>query len=227
METAAPKSEFTRRWRWNKAAPRRTFYNHFLRFFYRTLCRYRKFGVENVPVSGPVILMINHISWADPFLVLAAIGREMTPMAKVETFENPKSRWLIEPYGAIPVHRGAVDLQAIKSALDVLGNGGVILISPEGTRSKTGGLIEAQEGLAFLATRSDAQLVPVGIVGSQNILPGLKRLSRAEVTITFGEAFRLDTGGRKANREMLQSLTTDAMRRLAAILPESMRGIYR
>lgn len=226
MRTEGQKSTFTQRWRWNKRAPRRGFYNGFLRVFYKVLARHRVLNLHHLPKSGGVILMINHVSWADPFLVLAAVGRLMYPMAKVETFEDARTRWLVEPYGAIPVHRGAVDLQAIKAASEVLNEGGVVLISPEGTRSKTGGLIQAQEGLAFLATRTKATLVPVAIVGSPDIIPSLKRLRRADVTITLGEPFQMDTGGRKADRAMLQQLTDDAMHRLAALLPEGMRGVY-
>jgi 1-acyl-sn-glycerol-3-phosphate acyltransferase len=220
-------STFSKRWTWHKHAPNRAFYNHFLRFFYRVLVRHEVVNAENLPASGPVILLINHVSWADPFLVLAALKRVMFPMAKVETFENPKTRWLLQPYGAIPVHRGAVDLQAIKAAMEVLKSGGMVLISPEGTRSKTGGLIQAQEGLAFLATRTDAQLVPVAITGSVGIFSALKRFRRNDVKITLGAPFQMDTGGKKADKAMLQHLTDDAMRRLAAILPEHMRGVYR
>jgi 1-acyl-sn-glycerol-3-phosphate acyltransferase len=226
MRTEGRKSTFTQRWRWNKHAPKRGFYNGVLRVFYKVLARHRVVNPHNMPKSGGVILMINHVSWADPFLVLAAVGRLMYPMAKVETFEDARTRWLVEPYGSIPVHRGAVDLQAIKAASEVLNEGGVVLISPEGTRSKTGGLIRAQEGLAFLATRTQATLVPVAIVGSPDIIPSLKRLRRADVLITLGEPFRMDTGGKKADRAMLQSLTDDAMHRLAALLPPGMRGVY-
>jgi 1-acyl-sn-glycerol-3-phosphate acyltransferase len=111
--------------------------------------------------------------------------------------------------------------------MEVLKSGGMVLISPEGTRSKTGGLIQAQEGLAFLATRTDAQLVPVAITGSVGIFSALKRFRRNDVKITLGAPFQMDTGGKKADKAMLQHLTDDAMRRLAAILPEHMRGVYR
>jgi 1-acyl-sn-glycerol-3-phosphate acyltransferase len=225
--TEGAKSTFTKRWQWYAHAPNRAFYNLFLRFFYKTLCRHRVHNAHLLPKSGPVILMINHLSWTDPFLVLAALPRVMFPMAKVETFEDARTRWLLQPYGAIPVHRGAVDLQAIKAASQVLKDGGMVLISPEGTRSKTGGLIQAQEGLAFLATRTDAQLVPVAITGSGEIFKSLKRLHRATVDITLGEPFRMDTGGKKPDRALLQTLTDNAMRRLAALLPEGMRGVYR
>ncbi len=226
--TRAPgkQSTFTRRWKWNRRAPLRGFYNAWLRAWYALGMRHRVIHPEHMPKAGGVIVMINHINWADPFVVLAALGRPITPMAKVEAFEDWRVRWLVEPYGAIPVHRGAVDLQAIKSATEVLNAGGAVLISPEGTRSKTGALIHAQEGLAFLATRTGAWIVPTGIVGTPEILPALKKLRRAEVTITLGEPFKLESGNEKLSRERLRELTDYAMRRLAAILPAPMRGVY-
>ncbi len=108
----------------------------------------------------------------------------------------------------------------------MLKEGGVVLLAPEGTRSKTGGLIQAQEGLAFLATRTQAQIVPVALTGTPDVMRGIKRLRPATVTLTLGAPFMMDTGGKKADRAMLQSLTDDAMRRLAALLPPEMRGVY-
>lgn len=223
--TPGKHSAFTRRWKWNKRAPLRGFYNAWLRAWYRLGMKHRVVHPEHLPRTGGVIVMINHINWADPFVVLAALSRPITPMAKVEAFEDWRIRWLVEPYGAIPVHRGAVDLQAVKSATEVLNEGGVVLISPEGTRSKTGGLIQGQEGLAFLATRTGAWIVPTGIVGTPDILPALKRLRRAEVTITLGPPFKLEAAG-STSRAQLQALTDYAMRQLAAVLPAHMRGVY-
>lgn len=224
---AGKKSVFTRRWKWNKRAPLRGFYNLCLRLLYRLLARHRVVGLENVPQTGPAIVMINHVAWADPFVVLAALGRPIVPMAKVEVFEDWRIRWLTSPYGAIPVHRGDVDTQAIRSATEVLSEGGLVLISPEGTRSETGGLIQGQEGMAYLAARTNAPILPVAITGTPQLNAHLKRLRRAPITITVGRPFRLDAGGGKLSRDVLRQLTDEAMRHLAAILPEAMRGIYR
>ncbi len=224
---AGKKSVFSRRWKWNKRAPLRRFYNFFLRLFYRLLVRHTVLGLENVPASGPAIVMINHVAWADPFVVLAALGRPIVPMAKVEVFEDWRIRWLTAPYGAIPVHRGDVDTQAIRSAMEVLNAGGLVLISPEGTRSATGGLIQGQEGMAYLAVRAGAPILPVAITGTAQLNAHLKRLRRAPITITVGKLFHLDAGGDRLSRDVLRRLTDQAMRHLAAILPEDMRGIYR
>ncbi|MCL4505362.1 MAG: 1-acyl-sn-glycerol-3-phosphate acyltransferase [Chloroflexi bacterium] len=224
-QTAGKKSAFSQRWKWNKRAHLRWLWNAGLRFAYRALMRVQVNGLEHVPPSGPVIVMINHVNFFDPVVVLAALGRPITPMAKVEAFEDWRIRPLVVTYGAIPVHRGAVDTQAIRSATEVLASGGMILISPEGTRSSTGGLIQGQEGLAYLATRTNATILPVGIVGTPQIWPMLKRFRRAPVTFTIGAGFVMQTDG-KPTRETLRRLTDDAMYRLAAVLPEAMRGVY-
>jgi 1-acyl-sn-glycerol-3-phosphate acyltransferase len=223
---AGKKSKFSQRWKWNKRAPWRGFWNLLLRCAYATLMHLEIKGLENVPPHGPAIVMINHVNITDPIVVLAALGRPITPMAKVEAFEDPRFRLLVVTYGAIPVHRGAVDTAAIRSAVEVLEHGGMILISPEGTRSKTGGLNQGQEGLAYLATRTNAQILPVGIVGTPDLIPSLLHFRRAHVTFTIGQPFSLPVTG-KPSREELSRMTDQAMRALAAILPEEMRGVYR
>jgi 1-acyl-sn-glycerol-3-phosphate acyltransferase len=224
--TAGKKSAFSQRWKWNKRAPLRWFWNALLRFAYVAFMRLEVKGLQHVPASGPVIVMINHVNFFDPVVVLAALGRPITPMAKVEAFEDWRIRPLVVTYGAIPVHRGAVDTAAIRSAGEVLSEGGMILISPEGTRSPTGALIQGQEGLAYLAARNHAWVLPVGIVGTPQIRSSLKRLRRAHVTFTIGAPFKLGAG-EKPTREQLRQMTDQAMRALAATLPENMHGVYR
>jgi len=226
LHTEAIRSTFTQRWPWNKRAPGRRFFNACMRMIGAVLIRMRFIDLHNVPASGPAILMINHVSWADPFLVFIAVKRSIVPMAKVEAFEDPRTRWMVGPYGTIPVHRGEIDLQAIRAATEVLQEGGLVLISPEGTRSKTGGLIPAQEGLAFLAVRTNAPVVPIAVVGASHVLSALKTLRRATVTVTFGAPIDLNPGRGKVDRSGLKSRTDIAMRRLAALLPPDMRGVY-
>ena len=91
---------------------------------------------------------------------------------------------------------------------------------------KTGGLIQAQEGLAYLATRTQAQVLPLGIVGTPDLWPMLTKFRRAHITFTIGPAFTMQTQG-KPTREQLRSLTEDGMHRLAAVLPPEMRGVYK
>jgi 1-acyl-sn-glycerol-3-phosphate acyltransferase len=124
------------------------------------------------------------------------------------------------------VHRGAVDTSAVRSATEALSEGYLVLISPEGTRSPDGALQRAQEGMAFLAARANAPILPIAIQGTPGIVSGMKKLHRARVHINIGPVFTLDTHGQKPTRELLTTLTDDAMRRLAALLPPEMRGAY-
>ncbi|NJM41262.1 MAG: 1-acyl-sn-glycerol-3-phosphate acyltransferase [Anaerolineae bacterium] len=226
---SAPRSVFSKRWKWRKSAPMRTFYNWLLRILCKLTLRMHFVNLHLLPKEGPLIILINHIHWSDPFLLLASVGRDVTPMAKVESFEDPRARWAVDFYGSIPVHRGEVDLQAIRAATELLAQGRAVILSPEGTRSRTGGLIRAQEGLAFLATRTKATLIPAGIVGTVGVDANLKRFRRTDVTITFGEPFTLNpdaTGNGKVTRDQLRHLTDEAMHKLAAVLPVEMRGVY-
>jgi 1-acyl-sn-glycerol-3-phosphate acyltransferase len=197
-----------------------------LRWAYGALMRLEVRGIENVPRSGAGIIMINHVNFFDPVVVLASLGRVVVPMAKVEAFEDKRIGFLVASYGCIPVHRGVVDVQAFRSAIEALQSGKLVLISPEGTRSPTGELIQGQEGLALLAARTGAPVIPVGIVGTPRLWAMMKTFRRAHISLTVGQSFVFGIEG-KPTREQLSQFTDQAMRALAAILPEEMRGVYR
>jgi 1-acyl-sn-glycerol-3-phosphate acyltransferase len=223
------RSVFAQRHKWKKSAPLRGFYNALLWLMFSVLTRLRIHHIERMPKatqgSNGVIVVINHVHAIDPGAVLPWFGRPLTPLAKVEAFETIGAFLWVVPYGCIPVHRGEVDVQAIRAASEVLAAGGAIVISPEGTRSPTGALIRGQHGLAYLAYRTQATIVPVGIVGTTNVLPALRRLRRAPVDIIVGEPFKLQFAS-KPSKEDLQRKTDEAMYRLAALLPAEMRGVY-
>ncbi len=225
--TESKKSKFTQRWKWDKTARH---YN-FLQWLGRTLIKLltrRVYieGMEHVPSTGPLIVMINHISIADPVLPLMLVPRKITPMPKVEAFENPLTRWMVIGYGAIPVHRGSVDTQAIRAACEVLESGGAIIISPEGTRSPTHALIHGQPGMAFIVNRCkvDVQILPVALLDTDQLVPLWKRLRRPDVHMKIGAPFVLQkpTSG-KAD---LNAMTDEAMRHLLPLLPPNMHGVY-
>ena len=134
---------------------------------------------------------------------------------------------LMNALGAIWVRRGEVDRESLRSALEVLKAGGVIGMSPEGTRSRTGGLLEGKIGAAYLASRADAPLVPVALAGTEIGLPSVFRLTRPRLTVTIGKPFCLPGASPRADRSQLQAHTGLIMRTLAAMLPEKLRGAYR
>ena len=185
-----------------------------------------KRGWENIPRTGPVIMMINHIAFLDPVILTGMMPRSMVSMAKVEAYED----WLIGPilrsFDSIPVNRGAADLSALRRVLDALEAGLAVLIAPEGHRSETGGLGEAHEGIAFVAYRAKVPIVPVGISGTPEFKHRYWKMQKTHVTYRFGQPFYLDTGGERATTEMLKVMTDEAMYQLAALLPPEQRGLY-
>ncbi len=194
-------------------------------------------GVENIPTTGPVILVGNHISFLDPVIVVGLLPRPVIAMAKSEAFEDKFLGPLVRAFDAFPVRRGEIDRQALRIALRVLEAGLLLWISPEGTRSPTGQLQPAaagrrqrgQNGAAFIAARSGAPVAPVTFVGTdqfkRNIRPPL-RGKRTSVTVTIGPPFYLGRGQPLAHGKALDEMTEKVMRRIAALLPPEMRGVY-
>ncbi len=197
-----------------------------LRLAVRVVLDLNMTGVEHIPASGPVILISNHISFLDPVLVVGLLPRPVIPMSKIENFEDKLLGPLVRAFDAFPVQRGQVDRQALRAALHVLEAGLPLWIAPEGTRSETGQLQRGLGGLAFIATRSNAPIVPMAFVGTPNFKHNIRRLKRTRVTWTIGKPFHLERGRLHARQQTLDEMTDEAMRRIAELLPPEMRGVY-
>jgi 1-acyl-sn-glycerol-3-phosphate acyltransferase len=183
-------------------------------------------GLENIPADGAGVLLINHIAFVDPIAVLYVTPRYITPMAKVEVYEYPVVGVFPRLWGVIPVRREEVDRRAIQMALEVLSAGELILVAPEGTRGPE--LQRGKEGMAYLASRGNAPIIPVAIEGTPGF-PALhftRRWREPGVHITFGRPFRYREDLRRAGREELRLMADEAMYVLAAMLPERRRGVY-
>jgi 1-acyl-sn-glycerol-3-phosphate acyltransferase len=204
----------------------------FLRFLLRTVAFTllvkldRVNGLDHVPREGPAILLINHIAFVDPIVVMHVMPRNIVPMAKVEVYDYPLIGVFPRVWGVIPVRREEVDRRAIQGALDVLGAGEIILVAPEGTRGTE--LQRGKGGVAYLASRSGAPVIPVGIEGTPGY-PALrfsKRWRQGGAQVTFGHPFRFHPGLKRANGEQLRKMADEAMYILASLLPEHRRGVY-
>jgi 1-acyl-sn-glycerol-3-phosphate acyltransferase len=147
-------------------------------------------------------------------------------MSKVEVFDIPLIGFLTRAYGTIPIQRGQGDSRALRQSLQVLREGGVLLISPEGTRSPTYSLQQGKEGMALLAARTGAPIIPVAITGTEQRVRYWRRLRRVPVRILIGNPFYLDPGEERPRRPILRAMTDEAMYQLAATLPPEYRGIY-
>lgn len=184
-------------------------------------------GTENIPAEGPYILAINHMSKADPPLIMIS-----WPMTRIRFFAAEKWKKhvifgpLMKHSGAIYINRGEVDRKALREALEALKDGAVFGLSPEGTRSKIGALIQARDGTAYLASRAKVPVVPVGLVNTDRLGSNMAHLRRTNLETRIGQPFYLpDTGSRPKGAE-LAAYTHLIMAHIAALLPERYWGYY-
>ena len=185
------------------------------------IARVRLSGLENVPAEGPFIIASNHLSWFDVPLIPAYLSRPVIYMAKEETFLS-RIGWLVRFMGAFPVKRGEADRQALRAAGEQLKEGNIIVIFPEGTRSKTHTMARGHSGLGMIALRSGVPVLPVAVTGSEKLL----KKFRPRVTITYGQPMILKPKGQKVTREDVDDVTKQVMHTIAAMLPPAYRGVY-
>ena len=131
-------------------------------------------GRKNIPKKGPVILAANHRSFLDPFLVGCCIRRPVYFVAKQELFSKRWQGWILNSLGAFPIKRGESDEESMATARGVLERGGVLVIFPEGTRIRKGGLGRPKRGVGRLALETGAPVVPIAILGSDRARRGFK-----------------------------------------------------
>jgi 1-acyl-sn-glycerol-3-phosphate acyltransferase len=180
-------------------------------------------GVENVPLTGGLLLAMNHLGDADPIMVIGFSPREVEVIGKAEILRWPIFGNLARDYGMIAVRRGQPDRETLNMALDVLKSGRALLIAPEGRESRSGAMEAAKGGAAFLAIHSRVPILPIAITGTENrnVYLGWMRLKRPCVTLTFGQPFTLPSDIHR--REAADLI----MRNIAELLPPEYQGVYR
>jgi 1-acyl-sn-glycerol-3-phosphate acyltransferase len=194
-----------------------------VRFLVFLFARIEVNGRENVPERGAYVIVANHVNWKDPPVVSIALARPIRWMAKIEVFDYFVIGFLMRGVGNFSVRRGESDRKAIAIALRVLASGLPLGVFPEGHRSETRALLRGRPGISLLADRTDALIVPCGIVGTPTARPRVPR--RTEVVLNFGKPFRVADLAPEIRRD--RQATADAiMLRIAALLPEDMRGVY-
>jgi 1-acyl-sn-glycerol-3-phosphate acyltransferase len=201
----------------------------------RAVTRVRVEGaLDAIPRSGPVILAANHISNGDAVIIGAwltkALGRRLHWLGKREMFDWPIVGWMARNGGVHPVDRGAADVEAFRTAQRVLDEGHVLMIFPEGTRSPTGELQRPKDGLAMLALRTGAPIVPIGISNTDRVWPKGRLVPRpgGHATMRVGRLLRLaDELPAGLDRKAAKAAATDLiMRRIAALVDPRHRGVY-
>jgi 1-acyl-sn-glycerol-3-phosphate acyltransferase len=197
-------------------------------FLLRLLFHIEIIGVDRLnQAKGPLLIVANHLHWLDPPIVFAIVPLRTTVFAADKWGAHPIFGPLFRLVGnAIFVNRGEVDRQALGKALAVLRAGGVLGIAPEGTRSKTGTLQRGRSGTAYLASRTGAPILPIGISGQEKAFRTLVRLRRPTIRVMVGEPFTLPGTPNLVKGEHLDAYTDQIMRRLAELLPPEYRGDY-
>ncbi len=183
-------------------------------------------GTENVPHTGRLIVVPNHVSNADPSMVATALPRPVQFLAKDTLFHHPVSRWFFNSYGAFPLKRAGIDVGAYRWARKVLDADRALVLFPEGKRG-VNGLGPGLPGVVRLALATDTPLLPVAVTGTTHLGPWWRVLyPTGSIMVTIGEPFTLPTDEISPDRETVANLTEQIMRRIAELLPESYRGVY-
>ncbi len=195
-----------------------------------TFCKVEVEGLPQVPRQGPTCLMINHVSYLDPIVVTVSIPfRHTVSLSKVENFSIPLAGWFLRQWGHFPIHRGEYDRKALMQTIALLKSEQLVLMAPEGTRHP-GGLQQGKDGLAYIAAKADAVIVPAAICGAEDWRKRLKSLRRAYAKVVFGAPFRFRSNGRKRiPRAELSQMISEAMYQLALTIPDDyahLRGCY-
>jgi cytidylate kinase len=204
-----------------------------LRLLFRLLTRWELRGAENVPPTGPLIVAFNHLAHLDGPLLIASLPRIVEGLALVDLYRVPVTGQLLWLYGTIPVHREEFDRAVVERALRVLERGEVLIIAPEARMSVTGGLERGRTGVAYLALRSGAPILPVAITGTETIPQQWRRLRRPRITVTIGQPFRLSppppspaSGRGWGSKAQRRAAADELMRHIVALLPPQYRGVY-
>ena len=184
-------------------------------------------GLENVPLTGGYILAPNHLSMLDPPLIATQVQRnDLTAMAAHKHRENPFLRWIIEAMNGIWLNREEADSQAIRAAIEYLRGGGMLGIAPEGTRSRSGVLLEGKNGVAYLADKAGVPVIPVALWGTEIGFAEIKRLRRPLLHMRVGKPLVFPPVARRERDVALQRNTDELMCQIAAMLPEAYHGAY-
>ena len=199
-----------------------------VRFIMKIIADIEIHGVDKLP-QGNVILAANHLGRLDTAVLLCVIDREDIIMAIAEKYkDHPLFGAIGRAANAIWLNRFEADFGALRQILARMEQGGMLVIAPEGTRSKTEALQEAKPGVAFLAGKSGYPVLPVAVTGTedQGVVENLKRFRRSKIVVRGGELFTIEIPKGKGREQAMRAATDEIMCQIGALLPEKYRGVY-
>ncbi|MCX7884881.1 MAG: 1-acyl-sn-glycerol-3-phosphate acyltransferase [Caloramator sp.] len=192
-------------------------------------------GIENIKkINEPVIFVCNHLSNSDG-LILNKILKKFKPyfVAGVKLASNPVSRIGLEAVNIIPIHPNTPDTDALRKCIEKIKEGKSILIFPEGTRSRTGKMIEGKKGVVLIAKKTGAKIVPLGLTGTEKLMPindkdmAREKFIHANVKVNIGAPFYLPEKDIKEDKENYNEKCLNIiMTKIAQLIPYEYRGVY-
>ena len=194
----------------------------------RLFSNWKVIGQENVPTEGPLLIVSNHMSNIDPPLVAASVLRRVNFIAKRGIFK-PGIRWFLEAYGAFPLNTDEEgnDIQAMLWMRQLLRQNKSVVIFPESHRNPYVGMQKAALGIAFLASKTQTKILPVGLTGTERLGPLWRVMfPTGDLSVTIGTPFTLPDIKGKLDHQQLASMTGHVMGRIADLLPKEYHGVY-
>ncbi|MDL1910233.1 1-acyl-sn-glycerol-3-phosphate acyltransferase [Chloroflexi bacterium CFX6] len=199
-----------------------------VRFFMRLIARIEAPGLEKLP-GGNLIVAANHLGRLDTAVLMCLLDREDIIMPIAEKYRrHPIFGAMGRAANGIWLNRFEADHSALRKILERMKQGGLLVIAPEGTRSKTEALQEGKPGVAFLAGKSGYPVVPVAVTGTEDraIVENLKRFRRSRIAVKVGDPFHVQIPNGKGREQAMRAATDEIMCRIGAMLPENYRGVY-
>ena len=200
-----------------------------VRFVMNIIADVEVVGMDKLP-QGNVLIAANHLGRLDTAVLLYVLDREDIIMAVAEKYKNhPLFGAIGRAVDAIWLNRFEADFSALREILVRMKKGGLMVIAPEGTRSKTASMQEAKMGVAFLASKSGYPVMPVALTGTEDrgVIENLKRFRRSKIKVVAGGLFKIEIPKGRGREQAMRQATDEIMCQIGAMLPESYRGFYK
>lgn len=207
----------------------RTYLRRLLRAIVNLIAKVEIRGLENLPSTGAFVIATNHIGFLDGAMLYYGLDRWDVFIPVAEKWEkNAFLKWLGKYFNFIFIDRFNPDIKALRKIIALMEQGNILVIAPEGTRSRVGSLIEGRPGVSYLAAKLDRPIAPVGITGTEDklVLSNVKSFRRSQILVTVGKPFSLPPLPIRERDAALKRSTDEIMCRIAALIPEKYRGVY-